>query len=291
METIRVFYSPSPVASDRFRLNGLGCAESMSPGIADRPIGTGDWLLMGFHGPVEVGVGEMRRHGGAGTLCIWPPGARQVYGNPTASYCHSWIHCDGPFVARTLAEARLEANAIYFQIDICEMDHCIRQISEELNAPGGADETIVCNLLENWLRRVGRQARGAMASFEAGESLRAVRRYIEQHFAKPMRLDDLARRAHMSPSHFSHEFRRRFRCSPIEYAFQLRMRAAEYLLRDARLTVAEVGRRVGYSELYYFSRVFRQRLGLSPRAYRLKEAEAAMGRGCSQSQENAGATR
>jgi YesN/AraC family two-component response regulator len=48
----------------------------------------------------------------------------------------------------------------------------------------------------------------------------------------------------------------------------LRIRYACRLLDTTTLTVREVGYRVGYEDPYYFSRMFRKLMGLSPRQYR-----------------------
>ena len=56
--------------------------------------------------------------------------------------------------------------------------------------------------------------------------------------------------------------------SPMTYVRQVRMRKAQALLMRPRARVAEVGAAVGYSDLYHFSKAFKQSVGMSPRNYR-----------------------
>jgi two-component system response regulator YesN len=46
------------------------------------------------------------------------------------------------------------------------------------------------------------------------------------------------------------------------------MREAAYLLHDRNLNVTEIARRVGYAEIFHFSKLFKKRFGRSPRETR-----------------------
>ena len=57
-------------------------------------------------------------------------------------------------------------------------------------------------------------------------------------------------------------------CSPSEYLTELRLRRAATLLVSTNLSVSEIALEVGYLSLSHFSRVFRERFGKTPRAFR-----------------------
>lgn len=95
-----------------------------------------------------------------------------------------------------------------------------------------------------------------------------MRLYLDGHFHTPIILANLAARCHCSIPHFCNEFKKYFHCSAIEYVTRLRMHQAEYLLRDENLSVTEIARRVGYEDIYYFSKRFKQHFGLSPQNLR-----------------------
>jgi len=56
--------------------------------------------------------------------------------------------------------------------------------------------------------------------------------------------------------------------TPTQYLRELRISQAKHLLRLSDLPIAEVAGRSGFSDQFYFSRVFRQVVGLSPRRFR-----------------------
>lgn len=56
--------------------------------------------------------------------------------------------------------------------------------------------------------------------------------------------------------------------TPNDYIRQMRMTLAAELLKDERLTVAEVAYKVGFEDQYYFSKAFKQYYGMPPTKYR-----------------------
>jgi len=91
---------------------------------------------------------------------------------------------------------------------------------------------------------------------------------IETNYHQPLSLDDLAGAAHLSTTHFLRLFKETFNLSPIQYLIRLRIAKACALLNDKTLTVSEIAVRVGFDDSNYFSRQFKQVIGVSPRVYR-----------------------
>jgi len=107
--------------------------------------------------------------------------------------------------------------------------------------------------------------------------LRRVRDKIDREYAQPLNVDALARDAHMSPGHFSREFRRAYGESPYGYVMTRRIERAMALLRRGDLSVTEVCFEVGCSSLGTFSTRFTELVGTPPSAYRDHEAGAMAG--------------
>jgi AraC-like DNA-binding protein len=107
--------------------------------------------------------------------------------------------------------------------------------------------------------------------------LRRVRDRIDREYASPLDVESLARDAHMSPGHFSREFRRAFGESPYSYLMTRRIERAMALLRRGDLSVTEVSLAVGCASLGTFSTRFAELVGMPPSAYRRHEAQATAG--------------
>lgn len=99
-------------------------------------------------------------------------------------------------------------------------------------------------------------------------NLESMVEFMQENLAEPLRLDDFAQHAGLSVSHFSDLFRSQTGQSPMAFFIQLRMRQACRLLDLSDRPVKIVALETGYSDPYYFSRVFKKAMGLSPEKYR-----------------------
>lgn len=109
---------------------------------------------------------------------------------------------------------------------------------------------------------------------------RAIR-WIREHYAEPMRVEDLARLAGMSTPAFHRHFRAVTTLSPLRFQKRIRLQEARALLMAGHATasdVAGVGHLVGYDSPSQFSREYRRLFGAPPGrdAARLRAAAPAL---------------
>jgi len=91
---------------------------------------------------------------------------------------------------------------------------------------------------------------------------------IDARFREPLDVRALARAAHLSPAHFSREFRRAFGETPHQYLLTRRLERAAALLRNTDWSVADVCLAVGLTSVGSFTTSFGRAYGMSPTAYR-----------------------
>ncbi len=91
---------------------------------------------------------------------------------------------------------------------------------------------------------------------------------MDSRFAEQLDVPGLARVAHVSPAHFSRQFRATFGETPHRYLQRRRVERAMELLRETDRPVTEICFDVGWGSLGTFSRTFREIVGESPSAYR-----------------------
>jgi AraC-like DNA-binding protein len=98
---------------------------------------------------------------------------------------------------------------------------------------------------------------------------------IDARYREPLDVPALARAAHLSPAHFSREFRREFGETPHQYLLTRRMERAASMLRNTDRSIADICFNVGLQSLGSFTMSFRRTYGRTPTEYRAAFPPAA----------------
>ncbi|WP_280358976.1 MULTISPECIES: helix-turn-helix domain-containing protein [unclassified Pseudomonas] len=94
--------------------------------------------------------------------------------------------------------------------------------------------------------------------------------YLERHLADPIRLTDLAKRLAVSERTLIRRFHLALEQTPLAYLQSLRIEAARTMLETGNQRIESIAQAVGYLDSSSFVRLFRERIGLTPAAYRRK---------------------
>jgi len=94
--------------------------------------------------------------------------------------------------------------------------------------------------------------------------IRRAIRWIREHYAEPLSIEDLAGQVAMSPRSFHRHFRAATAMSPLKYQKQIRLQEARSRLMSKADDVANVGFSVGYDSPSQFSREYARLFGAPP---------------------------
>ncbi len=98
----------------------------------------------------------------------------------------------------------------------------------------------------------------------------SVRNKIISDLCIPPNITGLARFSGMSESKMNRLFKQIFGNSIYSYYQMLRMNEAAHLIKEEKLSVSEVGYRLGFTNLSHFTRIFEKHIGNKPKKYSLK---------------------
>ncbi len=96
--------------------------------------------------------------------------------------------------------------------------------------------------------------------------------YIKSNITEQFKLEELSKKACMSPSHFSRSFKKETGLSVTEFVQLERLKIAKKLLMTSRLNVREVAYHSGFTDINFFNRVFKRELGATPGKFRNSQA-------------------
>ncbi|MCI9337413.1 MAG: AraC family transcriptional regulator [Lachnospiraceae bacterium] len=198
-----------------------------------------------------------------GDVIVFEPGYDYQY-TSRGETAYLWVHYTG-FEARSLTQsAGLILNRRHHIGVQREIISCFRQLFREfIINDAAAGQLCLCILREILLFT----ARYAASDSKNNLPLLAIE-YIHRSFREPVRIDALARMENMSCTAFRLAFKRHTGVSPNEYIISQRISAACQLLSQTDKSVLAIANDVGYPDPYYFSRIFRKKMGMSPLKYR-----------------------
>ncbi len=96
-----------------------------------------------------------------------------------------------------------------------------------------------------------------------------AKEYIEKNYLAALSLKAISAEAGMSHEYFCKQFKHQFGQAPLQYRQQLRVTAAEQLLLFSELPISEIADRLGFNDIYSFSRAFKNSCGISPSKIRI----------------------
>jgi AraC-like DNA-binding protein len=114
---------------------------------------------------------------------------------------------------------------------------------------------------------IGEQCEAVRQIATSGSNMQRIAQviqHIKTDFTKPLRIEDLADRAQMSPSSFHHHFKQVTSMSPLQYQKQLRLLEARRLMLVEKSTAANAANLVGYESPSQFSREYSRMFGAPP---------------------------
>jgi AraC-like DNA-binding protein len=115
-------------------------------------------------------------------------------------------------------------------------------------------------LLEQAARHSGRSSRR--------DALQRVMRYVREHLGEEISLNDAAAAAMLSPNYLAHLLKKQTDRTFTELVTERRLERAKELLLTSSIRIGDIALQCGFSDADYFSRRFRQLIGVTPRQFR-----------------------
>lgn len=124
----------------------------------------------------------------------------------------------------------------------------------------------------DWIDMLEKMLRDTLESVsgQGNQIAERARRYVLEHLEEHVSLQDAADHVGVSVGYLSTVFKRTHSQSFIDFANQAKIEYACKLLEDNQLMIAEIAYKLGFENAYYFSKVFRKYMGMTPTDYQKK---------------------
>ncbi len=208
----------------------------------------------------------------AGSIVLFRPHEPQFY-----SYYFSekpeiyWIHFTGSQCEEILT--RYDIKNCYVG-EILSLQILFQTIITELQLKQLNFEDVVLANFHILLSTIHRSVQNTLQTSSNDFSLDRLIIELNSKYMNPWTVSSMADFCKLSVSYFSHTFKHKTGCSPMQFLNTLRIEKAKDFLTSNTMTVTTVSHLVGYDDPLYFSRVFKRSTGISPQYFYQATANA-----------------
>jgi AraC family transcriptional regulator, arabinose operon regulatory protein len=245
--------------------------------VVDRPQGYPSHLLTCFSTPAfcrtTSGI-EGARPGDCIIHDLVFPQRHGTAAGQKSGFRNDWIHIRGRALPRLMRSYNLPFNVLLPTGRPDLLTPFIEQVAREQSrreafwtqATSHAVESMLLSIARHWCKNgtATRETPSGILREQFVQLRMTMARQISRNWSVP----EMARSVGLSPSRFSVLYRTFFEISPMEDLIRQRLSRARELLTHTDQSVGEVAQACGFSSIYYFSRIFRNRIGCPPGRYR-----------------------
>lgn len=211
-----------------------------------------------------------------GSLILIPPGTmdRLYWSGPSERLILSIRQNRLVDLARELGSVKAPEFKVNWSLHDASIQHLIAEMGREASGGwplGRLYADLLTTGLETHLLKSHAADRLRTPSLKGGLSLPRLKRameYINSNMEQEIRLEEIANELDLSPSHFAHQFRNATSQTPYQYLLDQRIARAKDLLKRTDFSVQYISGLAGFRSPVNFVRTFRQRVGLTPDAWR-----------------------
>lgn len=189
------------------------------------------------------------------------------YGS-TGGWEAAWLHFDGALAREYFQEIISHYGNVLHPENPAALRHSMERIYENFRKAQPIMEPVlssrITQILNGLLIPAAEQKKSAGYTHLIADSIS----YINEHFHEEISLEFLARKANLSPFHFTRIFAKEIGSTPHQYLISTRISAAKFLLKSSETPVKEIAFCTGFHSESGFCSTFKKREGMTPGEYR-----------------------
>lgn len=227
-------------------------------------------LIYCVDGKGYVQIGKYKYDLKPNSYFIIPKGVPHHYGTSNSDpWSIYWVHFSGDnasiLYSRYTREADPEVQLVPYDEQRIELFNLIFKMLEN-NYSVRNMELINIKLLEFLSSFIYNEE--LYPSYYTADHISSSIEFMKENLHRTYSIQELASRLNYSVSHYSDLFKKKTGCSPIHYFNQLKIQKSCQYLYFTDLSIKEICSKTGFEDPYYFSRMFKKLMGLSPSKYR-----------------------
>lgn len=185
-----------------------------------------------------------------------------------------WVNSHYPSVVSIILSCHGEFDFARQAVSLACLDYILKPATPNdlMEVLGRASQRVHAIEKDARYRKYGEDYMSRVAGSDDGEAdaVEKVKNYVADHVEDELSVEKLAEQVYLNPNYLTRVFKRSTGRTVTEYITEYRLKLAEDLLRDTKLSITMVSAKVGYQNYTYFIKQFKKFTGYAPREYRQK---------------------
>ncbi|WP_394924363.1 response regulator [uncultured Robinsoniella sp.] len=175
-----------------------------------------------------------------------------------------------------ITQINCEFSMKYFMSEIyrnypgLQQDYTMEQLLYEVEAIIGGTlsyEGLLSSMVA-LIKKIGEKARKSMQNKTLEDVVELMYEYIRTQYAQGLAVEEFASKYGYNATYVANQFTAIKKISPNRLVTNLRLNRAKELLQSSDYRLRDIAEMIGYHDVSYFSRIFKDSVGISPRQYR-----------------------
>lgn len=238
-----------------------------------RSRGSDDYLLMRFYTKTENNTRHGRQICSEGDMILHSPGFPQWCRGLGCGFINDWIHINGKDIEKIILKYNIPLNEYFRPMNTNFFVPILLEINKETARKEKFSSEQISGKIHELIRLTGRFYDYSQMSIQSNKAYHYllfcnIREKLYNQSRYNWTITELAEMANLSENRFAVLYKQFFHISPIKDLLEIRISKAKILLTNSTDQISSIAIDVGFNEISYFSRSFKNQTGLSPRKFR-----------------------
>ena len=201
-----------------------------------------------------------------GSLMLILPGIKHSYWPLTETGWHEyWVGFKGAYFSGLIEEGRFSPEQVFFEVGLHDsMISLFNLIFDEVRTQRPLYQMKACAAILSLIAEVLARERRSDQPNSYQQTVDKAKYLMESNIFKAINLSAISDELGISTSRLNEIFKTYTSMTPYQYYIHIKIHRAESILEQENLSVKEVAYKMGFDDQYYFSRLFKNKTGISP---------------------------
>lgn len=188
----------------------------------------------------------------------------EYYSSEDAPWTKIWINVSGPLV-NSLINTYSLCNQNVFR---CNTEAYFKKIHNLLISNKFTSKEIAAEIAIVFHKLIQTLAKNKNSDIDISADAAIIKNYIDKNIVKQISVDDLSKLIYKTNEHTIRIFKKAYGITPYKYHFDNKINIAKNMLSNTNYSVKAIALTLNFCDEHYFSKIFKEKTGLSPSEYR-----------------------